>query len=243
MSRDICCWPALSSSMVALSCSISCRALASSFAIEPSDGAVSADGAAAAGATPCAVFSAAVLPAQGSAFAAVASTAGGAGCCAACAGFSSGSNARTRCGAHRAIMVSGRIAIGLPGDRSAARARCHHQRGREGACRLSARRQRLARDPHIADGGGAKRRIDRRNGRRPEEGRPRWGLADREDGAGCAPASKALHPWAPSRPHRARPRGHRADHRLASGSARSAWAAPYSVQRHGIARGRRISVR
>ena len=54
------------------------------------------------------------------------------------------------------------IAIGLPGDRSAARARCHHQRGHEGACRLPARRQPLAR--HVADGGGAKRRIDRRNG-------------------------------------------------------------------------------
>jgi hypothetical protein len=92
--------------MLAFSCSISCRALASWFAIEFCDVAVSADGAAAAGATPSAVFGAAAPVGAGSAFAAVASTAGGAGCCASCAGFSSGSNASTRCGAHRAIIVS-----------------------------------------------------------------------------------------------------------------------------------------
>jgi len=52
-SRDICCWLALSCSMLALSCSTSCPRLATSRAIDCSNCADSADGAAAAGATPC----------------------------------------------------------------------------------------------------------------------------------------------------------------------------------------------
>lgn len=104
-SRDICCWLALRSSMVALSCTISCRAFASSPAIEPCDGAVSADGAAAAGAAASALVWAALPAGAGSAVAVVASTAGGVGCCAGCGDVWSGSRARSRCGVHWAIIV------------------------------------------------------------------------------------------------------------------------------------------
>src|ERR1700686_2443028 len=52
MSREICCWPALSCSTLALSCSISCRRLATSFGTEAGGGAGSADGAAAVAAAP-----------------------------------------------------------------------------------------------------------------------------------------------------------------------------------------------
>ena len=129
----------------------------------------------------------------------------------------------------------GRVAIGLPGDRSAARARCHHQRGREGACRLSARRQRLARHPHVADGGGAKRRIDRRNG----WGRGKVGLGGGLRIGRMAQAARQLRKlFIRGHHHGDAGRDHEDIVRIIG------WfrvrrglhgAAPYSVQRHGIA--------
>src|SRR5229473_7371765 len=89
ISRDICCWLALSCSTLALSCPISCPMVARSRAIDCGNCADSADTAAAPAATPCAAVCAGGAGCAGAAVTASASTAGGAGCTGS-AGFSRG---------------------------------------------------------------------------------------------------------------------------------------------------------